>query len=97
MILTEPMDVSLDRFYEKAFELRLRLPEPFLANIAQSVLNALQYMKNSRLMHRDIKPSNILLNNEGEIKVCDYGICGFLNSESLCKSIKGCQKYMSVS
>lgn len=94
-ILTEAMDTSLDCFFSKAFKLRLRLPESFHSLIAQSVLNALCYMKEYRLMHRDIKPSNILLNSTGEIKVCDYGICGFLNNESLCKSFKGCQLYMS--
>lgn len=96
-ILTEAMDTSLECFYLKAFDLKLRLPESFHSLIAESVLNALIYMKEYRVMHRDIKPSNILLNGHGQIKVCDYGISGFLNSESLCKSFKGCHLYMAVS
>jgi serine/threonine protein kinase len=97
LVLTEVMDASLDAFYLKAFEIKLRLPEAFMAMTGHAVLNALQYMKDYRIMHRDIKPSNVLLNGAGEIKVCDYGISGFLNNESLCKSFKGCHRYMAVS
>ena len=97
LILTEAMDTSLDCLYKKIFQLNLRPPTPFYSLIAQSVLNALCYMKEQRLMHRDIKPSNILLNSTGEIKVCDYGISGFLNQESLCNSYIGDAIYMSVS
>ncbi len=74
MILTELMDTSLDRFYTKAFELKLNLPEIFYSKISESVLNALSYMKKLKLLHRDIKPSNILLNSNGDVKVCDFGI-----------------------
>lgn len=90
------MDTSLDRFYGKAFSLKLNLPEAFYALTAESVLNALGYMRKLKIMHRDIKPSNILLNAQGQIKVCDFGISGFTNSDSLCKTFKGCQRYMSV-
>ncbi len=97
LVLTEVMDASLDIFYQKVFDTKLRLPEAFFSMTGHAVLNALQYMKYYRIMHRDIKPSNVLLNSLGEIKVCDYGISGFLNNESLCKSFKGCHSYMAVS
>ncbi len=77
------MDTSLDRFYTKAFELKLNLPEIFYSKISESVLNALSYMKKLKLLHRDIKPSNILLNSNGDVKVCDFGI-----SFSFLKDIK---------
>lgn len=34
-------------------------------------------------MHRDIKPRNILLNDENDLKVCDFGLARFAG-----KSIK---------
>jgi serine/threonine protein kinase len=95
LILTELMDTSLDRFYSKAFELKLTLPDVFYSRVSESVLNALSYMKKLKLLHRDIKPSNILLNSNGEIKVCDFGISGF-TTDSICRTFKGCQCYMAV-
>ena len=95
MILTELMDTSLDRFYSKAFELKLTLPDVFYSRVSESVLNGLSYMKKLKLLHRDIKPSNILLNANGDIKVCDFGISGF-TTDSICRTFKGCQCYMAV-
>jgi serine/threonine protein kinase len=69
-ILTEVMDTSLDRFYSKVFALTVPMPQLFLSKVAFSVVTALDFMRNLKLMHRDIKPSNILLNATGEIKGC---------------------------
>jgi mitogen-activated protein kinase kinase 3 len=92
-ILTEVMDTSLDRFYLKMFALKIPVSELFISKVTFSVLSALDYMKQLKLMHRDIKPSNILLNGTGEIKVCDFGISGF-TTNSVCTTFKGCQRYM---
>lgn len=89
------MDTSLEKFYNKAYSLRMKLPEGLMAKIAYSVLNALVYLKKLKILHRDIKPSNILVNSTGEMKVCDFGISGF-TTNSVCNTWKGCQPYMPV-
>ena len=68
------MDTSLDRFYLKMKSLEKPMTELFISKVAYAVLSALDYMKQFKLMHRDIKPSNILINENGDIKVCDFGI-----------------------
>ena len=94
-LLTELMSASLDTFQLKASQLRLHLPEVFYAKVSLAVLEALSYMRQHKLMHRDIKPDNILLNSDGEIKLCDFGLSGFTEN-SVCKSFVGCHLYMPV-
>lgn len=42
--------------------------------IAKSITDALDYAHSLGIIHRDIKPQNIMLTNNGEIKVADFGI-----------------------
>lgn len=72
------------------------LPEKFLGAIAASAVRALYYLKEKHnIIHRDVKPSNILINDSGQIKLCDFGISGRL-IDSLAKTrAAGCIPYMA--
>ncbi|VDK62870.1 unnamed protein product [Onchocerca ochengi] len=94
-ICMEVMDMSLDKFYRMCFDSRGPLPEMFIAKCALSVVEGLNFMKEQmNLIHRDVKPSNILLNKQGAVKICDFGISGHLTN-SVAKTVNaGCKPYM---
>lgn len=48
------------------------------------------------MIHRDVKPCNILVDKKGKVKICDYGISGYLVN-SIAKTVDaGCKPYMAV-
>lgn len=51
------------------------IPERFLSRIAKNIVNGLIYLYDeAQIVHYDLKPGNILLNKNGEVKLCDFGI-----------------------
>ena len=53
---------------------RSRIPLPQVFGIMHSVLQALDYAHRHSIVHRDMKPENVLISEEGEVKVADFGI-----------------------
>ncbi|XP_023161904.1 dual specificity mitogen-activated protein kinase kinase 6 [Drosophila hydei] len=95
-ICMEVMNTSLDKFYPKVFKNQLTMEETVLGKIAMSVVSALHYLHAQlQVIHRDVKPSNILINRSGQVKICDFGISGYL-VDSVAKTIDaGCKPYMA--
>ena len=95
-ICMEVMDTSVDKFYRKVFENSRDMPEWVLGKIAFSVVSALHYLHTKlKVIHRDVKPSNILVSSSGKVKMCDFGISGYL-VDSVAKTIDaGCKPYMA--
>lgn len=93
----ELMDLSLDKLYMIAHDiLQEEIPEQILGAVAVATIRALEHLKTTHhIIHRDIKPSNILLDRHGCVKLCDFGICGYLQN-SVAQSVDvGCRPYMA--
>lgn len=43
-------------------------------------LKGLEYLHNNWILHRDMKPNNLLINNEGVLKLGDFGLAKFFGS-----------------
>lgn len=95
-ICMEVMDTSLDKFYANVYQNNRQITEDILGKITYAVVNALHYLYSVlRVIHRDVKPSNILINKKGEVKMCDFGISGYL-VDSVAKTVDaGCKPYMA--
>ncbi len=51
-----------------------RVPLKRAVEIGEGVLAALEYSHQRGIVHRDIKPSNIMITDQGDVKVMDFGI-----------------------
>ncbi len=50
------------------------LPLPQTFAVMHGVLQALDYAHKHAIVHRDMKPENVLMSEEGDVKVADFGI-----------------------
>ncbi|TKY85581.1 hypothetical protein EX895_005743 [Sporisorium graminicola] len=48
-----------------------------LKSLAQQLFAGLDYLHRKAVLHRDLKGSNILLNNQGRLKLADFGLARF--------------------
>jgi thousand and one amino acid protein kinase len=55
------------------------LCEPEIATIMRDSLDGLAYLHSKNFIHRDIKAGNILLNDEGIVKLADFGSASFIS------------------
>ncbi|XP_067104877.1 dual specificity mitogen-activated protein kinase kinase 5 isoform X1 [Osmerus mordax] len=71
-----------------------RIPEQVLGRIAVAVVKGLTYLWSLKILHRDVKPSNMLVNTQGQVKLCDFGVSTQLVN-SIAKTYVGTNAYMA--
>lgn len=92
-ICMELMTTCFDKLQKKY---KKPIPEQILGKVTVATVNALAYLKDQHnVIHRDVKPSNILIDDRGNIKLCDFGISGRLVDSNAKTRSAGCAAYMA--
>lgn len=69
---------------------------PDVGSIIRQILDGIGYAHEYGVVHRDIKPSNIMINEDGRVKINDFGIAHLESSElTQIGDVLGTPHYMS--
>ena len=60
-------------FFKKVVEKGKKLTEEEAAGQFENVMKAILHCHSENIMHRDIKPDNIMIGDEGQVKLVDFG------------------------
>lgn len=85
---------SLDRYVGGSE----RLTRERAAELIEGVSRAVQYAHDRAVIHRDIKPANILLDDEGNPRLTDFGLAKFTNANdqlTMTGQVMGTPSYMA--
>jgi eukaryotic-like serine/threonine-protein kinase len=91
------MEFAPGRTLEKVLAAGPRFETKRALEIARQIAEALEYAHRQNVIHRDLKPANIILANEGQVKLMDFGIAKIMAREGAHRtlSVMGTPSYMS--
>ena len=73
-LVLEYLDTDLKHFLDRIQRKNLGFNEELVINILYNLLCSLNFIHTANIMHRDLKPANILLSQNFEVKICDFGM-----------------------
>jgi serine/threonine protein kinase len=73
LIMEYVSDDSLDDYLKKCRSNNQIVPQDFIIKILKQLLSVLDYLYSNSIMHRDIKLNTILLDQNNNIKIRDFG------------------------
>ena len=70
-----------------------KLKEPEACIFFQQIINGVEYLHNEGIIHRDLKPENLLLDDNNNIKISDFGLSTFYSKNNYLQTACGTPSY----
>ena len=72
-LIFEYCDTDLKTKEEEYTNKKEKLPKDLVKKYFKCLLQGIAYLHKKKIIHRDLKPQNLLINENNEIKICDFG------------------------
>uniref|UniRef100_A0A7C5AK38 Serine/threonine protein kinase n=1 Tax=Desulfobacca acetoxidans TaxID=60893 RepID=A0A7C5AK38_9BACT len=71
------------------------LPPAFLEHLILQLIDVVAHAHQHRIMHRDIKPGNIIVQDDGTLKLLDFGAAKILREKDISATMVGSRPFMA--
>src|SRR4030095_3919367 len=72
-----------------------RLPLDRAGEIARQVCAGLAAAHDAGVLHRDLKPANVMIDENGDVRITDFGLAGLVEEVGGGEGLQGTPEYMS--
>lgn len=72
-LVCEYLDMDLKKFME-SIPLGVGLGQDIVRKFMVQLLRGIRFCHGRRILHRDLKPQNLLINQDGNLKIADFGL-----------------------
>lgn len=98
-VISTPTDIFMIMEYVSGGELfdfivkNGKISESEARRFFQQIICAVEYCHRHNIVHRDLKPENLLLDNQGNIKIADFGLSNIMTDGDFLKTSCGSPNY----
>jgi len=64
----------LKTFIQRAAKSKICLTSQMIHTLCFNLFSALNFLHQANVVHRDIKPANIIVSEDLDVKICDFGL-----------------------
>jgi serine/threonine-protein kinase len=72
-----------------------RLPADKATEIARQICAGLAAAHDADVLHRDLKPGNVMIDENGDVRITDFGLAGLMEEFGAGAALEGTPEYMS--
>ncbi|MDT7778427.1 MAG: eukaryotic-like serine/threonine-protein kinase, partial [Acidobacteriota bacterium] len=72
-----------------------RLPVDKATEIARQICAGLAAAHSADVLHRDLKPANVMIDENGDVRITDFGLAGLMEEFGAGAALEGTPEYMS--